>query len=142
VISCFTVAFASTTVTNSITVFCASPAISTILSALVSMFWDEKYADAGAANAMMVTMVIKIAILVVFMFSSLSMTLLNLKLRDTDMCVPIFETLFPIKIGYQIILCFYLTIRLLLDDYARKLDSCLKKLLDMEHGTTKLLLNL
>jgi hypothetical protein len=113
-----------------------------ILSALVSMFWDEKYADTRAANAMMVTMVIKIAILVVFMFSSLSMTLVDLKLRDTGICIPIFETLFPIKIGCEIVLCFYLTIRLQLNDYARKLDSCLKKLLDMEHGTTKLLLNL
>ena len=34
------------------------------------MFWDEKYADAGAANAITVTTIIKIAILVVFMVYS------------------------------------------------------------------------
>jgi hypothetical protein len=40
--------------------------MSTFLSDLVSMFCDEKYADIGAANAMMVISIIRIAILVVF----------------------------------------------------------------------------
>ena len=63
------------------------------------MFFDEKYADTGAANAIMVTAIIKIAILVVFIVSSPSDIVVKPEVKGhSGVCVPVFGTLAPQKI--------------------------------------------